>query len=184
MDVKEFASLGGKARASKLGKQGLKAHARKMVEAREARRAYATLIEQYKAFPDDEPLGDRADECRQLLLSLAQQGNALGLSDKQIGEAIGKSPGYIRQLHMYGGGRVTRGTVLEVRERDGNKCTLCPVMTSLHVHHVNSPKRHDAGNLITLCVPCHREAHRLKSIRGRVEYKKLVEIARFAKRKV
>ena len=38
MDVKEFARLGGKARAAKLGKAGLKAHARKMVDARKLKK--------------------------------------------------------------------------------------------------------------------------------------------------
>lgn len=43
MDVKEFARLGGKARARKLGAEGLKAHAAKMVAARALRRYTESL---------------------------------------------------------------------------------------------------------------------------------------------
>jgi hypothetical protein len=42
MDVKEFARLGGKARAKKLGAEALKAHARKMVDARKLKAASQT----------------------------------------------------------------------------------------------------------------------------------------------
>ena len=37
VNIKEFARLGGKARAKKLGAEALRAHARKMVDARKAK---------------------------------------------------------------------------------------------------------------------------------------------------
>lgn len=60
----------------------------------------------------------------------------------------------------------------QIRERDGYECVACGMTAeehkaeygaTLHVHHVkpartfnDAEKRNDPGNLITLCLPCHR----------------------------
>jgi len=43
----------------------------------------------------------------------------------------------------------------EIKERDGNKCKLCPETENLNVHHINYVKTDDRPeNLVTLC-PVH-----------------------------
>lgn len=56
-----------------------------------------------------------------------------------------------------------RSTVLA---RDGNKCTKCPSLENLIVHHIDGNGRgsenpnNDLDNLITLCRSCHMNEHR------------------------
>jgi len=56
----------------------------------------------------------------------------------------------------------------QVLERDGWRCQECGSMRQLQVHHMKPRSQLGGdvmGNLITLCVICHRRAHhgRLKS---------------------
>lgn len=47
-----------------------------------------------------------------------------------------------------------------IKQRDGNKCTICGSQFSLHVHHkfpVFRGPNHSEQNLITLCIDCHSE---------------------------
>ena len=66
----------------------------------------------------------------------------------------------------------TRLSSRAVRKRDGG-CVNCRSAGRLHVHHVKPwaeyPElRFDPSNLITLCQPCHAEAHR-KGVKPRTE---------------
>ncbi len=53
----------------------------------------------------------------------------------------------------------------QILRRDGWRCQSCGTMSNLEVHHREfcSHSGSDAEeNLITLCVDCHRQAHRLR----------------------
>jgi 5-methylcytosine-specific restriction endonuclease McrA len=53
----------------------------------------------------------------------------------------------------------------QVLERDGWRCQRCGCLGKLQVHHLRTRSRlgDDAEhNLISLCVPCHREVHTRK----------------------
>jgi 5-methylcytosine-specific restriction endonuclease McrA len=52
----------------------------------------------------------------------------------------------------------------QVLRRDGWRCQGCGTMSNLEVHHKQFRSRSgddSEENLITLCVPCHREIHQL-----------------------
>ncbi len=68
-----------------------------------------------------------------------------------------KQPRLKLDAHSY---RQLRELVLK---RDGWRCQRCGGASSLEVHHIRPRSRlgHDVEfNLITLCVTCHKEAHR------------------------
>ena len=47
-----------------------------------------------------------------------------------------------------------------IRRRDGLRCVRCGGQFLLTVHHLDGDTRnHAPANLLTLCEPCHREAH-------------------------
>ncbi len=51
----------------------------------------------------------------------------------------------------------------QVLERDGWHCQYCGALTELQVHHFERRSQlgnDDQHNLITLCVGCHKKAHR------------------------
>jgi 5-methylcytosine-specific restriction endonuclease McrA len=65
------------------------------------------------------------------------------------------------------GWRVTRDTI---RERDGNRCTICGLSHDLHVHHRDGDSTNDhPQNLITLCGYCHARVHAEERRDGGVE---------------
>lgn len=54
---------------------------------------------------------------------------------------------------------------VKVKERDGNRCTICGASGKLYAHHiqheaVNWNRRIDIDNGVTLCKRCHILAHR------------------------
>lgn len=93
----------------------------------------------------------------------------IGVPFKDIAYMLDISEGRARQLKIYGHTRVLRSLRNEVKKRDGNKCVSCGSNGTLQVHHIRSSKSHVRRNLITLCLPCHREADRLR----REHYKKI-----------
>ena len=46
--------------------------------------------------------------------------------------------------------------------RDGGECRLCGGTKQFRVHHINGdPTNHEPDNLITLCLPCHYQVHKV-----------------------
>lgn len=55
---------------------------------------------------------------------------------------------------------------IQAVRRDGSKCTKCPCRVNLQVHHIRYRDRFEDSkleDLVTLCEPCHTQAHGLKS---------------------
>ena len=50
-----------------------------------------------------------------------------------------------------------------IRERDGNRCSICGrTNVELHVHHIvplSEKGGNDPSNLMSVCVDCHRKLH-------------------------
>ena len=54
----------------------------------------------------------------------------------------------------------------KILDRDGWRCQHCGTLENLQVHHIQSRGRlgnDEEGNLITLCVDCHRKFHNRNS---------------------
>ena len=71
-------------------------------------------------------------------------------------------PPFLKQKHLRLDPDPYRELHRQVLERDQWHCQYCGSMAQLEVHHLTSRSRmgDDADeNLITLCRPCHRNAH-------------------------
>ena len=77
---------------------------------------------------------------------LARQGTLAGAEP-----ATGCAPYNTKQWHQ---------TAAAAKQRDGGHCRSCGSANALQARHVDDdPARfYDLGNLLTLCVSCHREA--------------------------
>lgn len=63
----------------------------------------------------------------------------------------------------------------KVRERDGNKCTVCESRKKLHFHHIkrfSDGGTHNTYNLTLLCAACHAKEHE-----GESAYRMLIKMA-------